>query len=39
MKKTKLKITLDEYHTTCGDGCCTDYRTVTYVNGGRTSIP
>lgn len=27
-----LKITLDEYETTCGDGCCTDYGTITYVN-------
>lgn len=31
--KTKIKITLDEYNTTCGDGCCTDYGTVTYVDG------
>jgi hypothetical protein len=29
----KVTIELDEYHTQCGDGCCTDYGTVTKVNG------
>lgn len=27
MGKNKIKITLDEYDTTCGDGCCTNYGT------------
>jgi hypothetical protein len=31
--KPKLKITLTEYSTTCGDGCCEDFGTVTNVNG------
>ena len=29
----KIKITLNEYDTTCGDWCCTDYGTITTVNG------
>ena len=29
----KVTIELDEYDTQCGDGCCTDYGTVTKVNG------
>lgn len=29
----KIKITLNEYDTTCGDGCCTDYGTIATVNG------
>lgn len=29
----KVKITLHDYSHTCGDGCCTDYGTVTTVNG------
>jgi hypothetical protein len=33
MGKTKIKITLDEYYTTCGDGCCTNYGTVTFIDG------
>ena len=33
MEKIKIKITLDEYNTTCGDGCCTNYGTVTYIDG------
>lgn len=37
MEKIKLKITLDEYSTTCGDGCCSNYGTVTYINGVEMS--
>jgi len=29
----KVKIELNEYCYTCGDGCCTYYGTVTKVNG------
>lgn len=29
----KVHITLEEYSTTCSDGCCTDYGTVVTVNG------
>ena len=29
----KLKIQLDEYYSSCGDGCCTNYGTKTTVNG------
>jgi hypothetical protein len=29
----KVKIELNEYNYTCGDGCCTNYGTVTKVNG------
>lgn len=33
----RLKIQLKEYSWTCGDGCCTDYGTITKVNG--TELP
>jgi len=33
MDKPKLEIELKEYVYTCGDGCCTDYGTITTVNG------
>jgi len=29
----KVKITLTDYWTKCGDGCCDNYGTVTNVNG------
>jgi len=29
----KVKIELNEYCYTCSDGCCTDYGTITKVNG------
>jgi hypothetical protein len=28
-----LEITLNEYYYDCGDGCCTDYGTITTING------
>jgi hypothetical protein len=28
-----LTITINEYNTTCGDGCCSDYGKVITVNG------
>jgi hypothetical protein len=31
--KPVLNIKLEEYCHTCGDGCCTDYGTITTVNG------
>ena len=33
MKKEKVKIELSEYLYNCTDGCCTEYGTVTTVNG------
>ena len=33
MSKQKVIIELTEYTSNCGDGCCTDYGTVTKVNG------
>jgi hypothetical protein len=34
MKPTKnLNITLEDYDSTCGDGCCYNYGTITTVNG------
>lgn len=32
-KKEKLKIELIDYSWECGDGCCTNYGTITKVNG------
>ena len=29
---SKLKITLEDWDYTCGDGCCTDYGTKLYLN-------
>ena len=31
--KDKLNISLTEYTYECGDGCCTNFGTVTAVNG------
>jgi len=31
--KPKLHINLNEYYYDCGDGCCTNYGTITTVNG------
>lgn len=28
-----LNITLEDYDSTCADGCCYDYGTITTVNG------
>jgi len=36
--KTRLKIELNEYYYTCNDGCCTDYGTVTTVNGKELDL-
>lgn len=33
MSEKTLKIDLQEYENSCGDGCCLDYGTVTTVNG------
>lgn len=33
LEKKKIKITLNEYHTTCGDGCCDNYGTITTIDG------
>jgi len=31
--KERVKIELEEYYHTCGDGCCDTYGTITKVNG------
>jgi hypothetical protein len=31
--KNKVEISLNEYCYNCGDGCCTNYGTITIVNG------
>lgn len=36
---TKLKITLEDWDYTCGDGCCTDYGTKLYLNGKLLEHP
>lgn len=33
MEKEKLTISLTEYSYECSDGCCTNFGTVTNVNG------
>lgn len=33
MSKEKLIIELNEYTYECGDGCCTNFGTITTVNG------
>lgn len=33
MVKEKLNIELNQYSHECGDGCCTNYGTITKVNG------
>lgn len=32
MSKPKIKVEIREYCYTCGDGCCTEYGTITKVN-------
>ena len=32
---TKVKIELNNYDYDCGDGCCTNYGTITTVNGAE----
>lgn len=34
----KVKIELEEYCYTCGDGCCTTYGTITKVNGKELEL-
>ena len=33
MKNKKLKIELIDYNYQCAEGCCTNYGTITKVNG------
>ena len=33
----KVKIKLEEYNYDCSDGCCTNYGTITSVNGEELS--
>lgn len=35
MEKPKLKIILKEFSYNCSDGCCTNYGTITSVNGNE----
>lgn len=32
LENKKVKIELEDYHHTCGDGCCDDYGTIIKVN-------
>jgi hypothetical protein len=35
----KVKITLEEWDYTCGDGCCYSYGTRIYLNGKELEHP
>ena len=35
----KVKITLEEWSHTCGDGCCTSFGTKMYLNGKELEHP
>jgi hypothetical protein len=35
----KLKITFEDWHSTCGDGCCDNYGTYLYLNGEKLEHP
>jgi hypothetical protein len=35
----KVKITLEEWDYTCGDGCCYSYGTRLYLNGKELEHP
>lgn len=35
----KLKITLEDWDYTCGDGCCASYGTYISLNGERLEHP
>jgi hypothetical protein len=35
----KVKITLEEWDYTCGDGCCFSYGTKIYLNGKELEHP
>lgn len=39
MKKPKLKIELQGWDYTCGDGCCTDFGTRIILNGEELEHP
>jgi hypothetical protein len=34
----KVKINFKEYMYQCGDGCCTEYGTITTVNGKELDL-
>jgi hypothetical protein len=36
---SKLKITFEDWHSTCGDGCCDYYGTYLYLNGEKLEHP
>lgn len=38
MAKEKLKIELNEYYYNCADGCCTNYGTITKLNGKELDL-
>lgn len=38
MGKPKIKIELNEYCYDCADGCCTNYGTITKVNGEELEL-
>lgn len=37
--ENKLKITLEHWDYTCGDGCCTDYGVKLYLNDKELEHP
>jgi hypothetical protein len=39
MEVKKLKITLEDWDHTCGDGCCYSYGTKMYLNGKELEHP
>jgi hypothetical protein len=39
MEVKKLKITLEDWDHTCGDGCCYSYGTKIYLNGKELEHP
>jgi len=38
MENKKLKIELIDYNYQCADGCCTNYGTITKVNGKELEL-
>lgn len=38
LEKEKLRVELNHYHSECGDGCCTNYGTITTVNGVEMEV-
>jgi hypothetical protein len=39
MSKEKVKIRFNEWHYTCGDGCCDDYGVEMFLNNEKLEHP